>query len=151
MRQTLALAVLTAFAGVMTPMVAQAPKAPSQVAAVENAVEALRVAMVAGDEKVLKALTDDHLTYGHSHGNLQDKGLFVKTLVGPNAEGKFNWIKLSGQTIDVVGDTALVRHVFDAENLPPDGKITTAHILVLQVWKHEKASWKLLARQACPL
>ena len=51
MRQTLALAAITAFTGVMTPVVAQAPKAPSQVAAVEKAVQALRVAMVAGDEK----------------------------------------------------------------------------------------------------
>jgi ketosteroid isomerase-like protein len=46
---------------------------------------------------------------------------------------------------------ALIRHVFDAENILPDGKITKAHIHVLQVWKKEKGRWKLLARQACPL
>ena len=113
--------------------------------------EALRVAMVAGDQKVLDGMVGEDLTYGHSHGMLQDKAAFVKFLVGPKAEGKFNWIKLSGQTVDVVGDTALVRHVFDAENLPPDGQVTTAHILVLQVWKRETDGWKLLARQACPL
>ena len=67
-------------------------------AMVAKNVEALRVAMVAGDEKTLNALTDDHLTYGHSHGMVQDKATFVKFLVGPKAPGKFNWIKISDQT-----------------------------------------------------
>ncbi len=107
--------------------------------------------MVSGDEKTLNALTDDHMTYGHSHGNLQDKAKFVQALVGPKAPGKFNWIKTSNQTIDVVGKNALVRHTFDGETVAPDGKIGKAHILVLQVWTKEKGSWKLLARQACPL
>jgi ketosteroid isomerase-like protein len=107
--------------------------------------------MVAGDEKAMNDLVNDHLTYGHSHGMLQDKAAFVKFLVGPNAPGKFKWIKLSNQTIDVVGKVALVRNVMDAENILPDGKITKAHILALQVWTKEKGGWKLLARQACPL
>jgi hypothetical protein len=119
----------------------------AKTAPVATAVEA----MVSGNEKEMNALVDDHLTYGHSHGLLQDKTAFVKNLVGPNAPGKFNWIKLSKQTIDMVGKVALVRHVFDAENVLPDGKITKAHILVLQVWMQEKGGWKLLARQACPL
>jgi ketosteroid isomerase-like protein len=125
--------------------------APAAARAAQPAADAAAVDMVAGDQKVLEGMVEAHLTYGHSHGMLQDKAAFVKFLVGPKAEGKFNWIKLSGQTVDVVGDTALVRHVFDAENLPPDGKVTTAHILVLQVWKRETDGWKLLARQACPL
>ena len=117
--------------------------------AVATAVEALRAAMVSGDEKALNALTDDHLTYGHSHGKIQNKAEFVKFLVGPKAPGKFNWIKISNQTIDVVGKNALVRHTFDAQNEEPDGKITKAHIVLLQVWTKDKGSWKLLARQAC--
>jgi ketosteroid isomerase-like protein len=123
----------------------------SKTTPVANAVEALRGAMVSGNEKELNALVDDHLTYGHSHGKLQNKAEFVKSLVGPKAPGKFNWIKLSNQTIDIVGKIALVRHTFDAQNEGPDGKITKAHILVLQVWTKEKGGWKLLARQACPL
>jgi ketosteroid isomerase-like protein len=129
----------------------QAAETSGAATAVATAVEALRAAMVSGDEKALNALTDDHLTYGHSHGKIQNKAEFVKALVGPKAPGKFNWIKLSNQTIDVVGKNALVRHTFDAQNEEPDGKISKAHILVLQVWTKEKGSWKLLARQACPL
>ena len=131
-----------------SPLLAAEPTgAAAQVAA---AVEALRVAMVAGDEKQLNALTDDHLTYGHSHGMLQDKAAFVKFLVGPKAPGKFNWIKISDQKIDVVNkNVAWVRHTFDGQNEEPSGKITKAHIIILQVWTKEKGSWKLLARQAC--
>ncbi len=119
-------------------------------AMVAKNVEALRVAMVAGDEKTLNALTDDHLTYGHSHGMVQDKATFVKFLLGPKAPGKFKWIKISDQTVTIVGKNALVRHNFDSENEEPSGKITSAHIKALLVWTKEKGGWKLLARQACP-
>jgi len=127
----------------------QAAEPSGAAAAVATAVESLRAAMVSGDEKTLNALTDDHLTYGHSHGKLQNKAEFVKFLVGPKAPGKFNSLKLSNQTIDVVGKNALVRHTFDSQNEEPDGKITKAHIIVLQVWTKEKGGWKLLARQSC--
>ena len=131
----------------------QAAETSGAATAVATAVEALRAAMVSGDEKALNALTDDHLTYGHSHGMLQDKTAYVKFLVGPKAPGKFKWIKITDQTIVVVGHgrVALLRHHFDAENEEPDGKITKAHIMALQVWTKEKGSWKLVARQACPL
>src|SRR5208337_3230650 len=88
----------------------QAAETSGAATAVATAVEALRAAMVSGDEKALNALTDDHLTYGHSHGMLQDKAAFVKFLVGPKAPGKFKWIKISDQTVTIVGKNALVRH-----------------------------------------
>jgi ketosteroid isomerase-like protein len=140
-----------ALAAIGAGLIATSLHAAEPSADVASAVEALRVAMIAGDEAKLNAMTDDHLSYGHSHGLVQTKPVFVKYLVGPKAPGKFLSIKLSDQTVDVVGDVALVRHVFDGQNELPDGKITTAHILVLQVWKNEAGVWKLLARQACPL
>lgn len=127
----------------------QAVEPTGEAAKVAGAAEALRVAMVAGNEKEMNALTDDHLTYGHSRGALQDKGAFIKALVGPKAPGKFNWIKISNQTVEVAGNVAWVRHTFDGENQLPDGKVTTAHIHVLQVWKKDKGKWRLFARQAC--
>ena len=126
-----------------------AAQSTGDVAKVEAAVEALRAAMVAGNEKEMNALTDDHLTYGHSKGALQNKTEFIKALVGPKAPGKFNWIKLSDQKVEVVGKVAWVRHIFDAENQLPDGKTAKAHIMVLQVWKKDAGKWKLFARQAC--
>ena len=133
---------------IVSPLQAAEPSGAA--AAVATAVEALRTAMVSGNEKELNALVNDHLTYGHSHGMLQNKATFVKFLVGPKAPGKFNWIKITNQTIDMVNShIAWVRHTFDAQNEEPSGKITKAHIILLQVWMKEKGSWKLLARQAC--
>ncbi|WP_186262163.1 nuclear transport factor 2 family protein [Burkholderia gladioli] len=117
-------------------------------AAVAKAVEQLRVAMVAGDEATLKKLTEPELSYGHSSAHIEDRAEFLKDLVGT---GAFKSVTLSNQTVKVVGDNAIVRHVFDSENNQPDGKLTTSHIGVLQVWKHHPDGWRLLARQAVPL
>lgn len=129
-----------------------APLAPAlaqdQTAEVANAVEVLRKAMLAGDGAALKSLTAAQLTYGHSNGRLEDKAAFVESLDGKNA---FKSLDLSDQTVQIVGDTAIVRHTFDAVNNLPDGKTSTAHIKVLQVWIREGGSWKLLARQSAPL
>lgn len=119
--------------------------------AVAQAAEKLRLAMLEGDELTLNALTDEHLTYGHSQGMIQNRSEFVRYLVGPKAPGKFNAISLSEQSIQVLGDVAVIRHTFDAENARPDGSTSKAHIHGLQVWKQDKAGWKLVARQACPL
>jgi ketosteroid isomerase-like protein len=116
--------------------------------AVPAAVEALRVAMVSGDGRALAALVADDLTYGHSNGRLETKGQFLASLDGKNA---FKSIELTKQTVTVDGDVAVVRHVFDGVNNLPDGKTSTAHIAVLQVWKKYANTWKLLARQAAPL
>ena len=131
-----------------TTLAAPVAAQTGDVAKVEAAVEALRVAMVAGNEKELNALTDAHLTYGHSKGLVQNQAEFIKPLLGPNAPGKFNWIKISNQKVDVVGKVAWVRHIFDCENQLPDGKTAKAHIMVLQVWKKDGGKWKLFARQA---
>jgi ketosteroid isomerase-like protein len=118
---------------------------PDPVAA---AVEALRAAMVSGDGRALAALVADSLTYGHSNGRLENKEQFLASLDGKNA---FRSIDLTKQTVTLDGDVAVVRHVFDGINNLPDGKTSTAHIAVLQVWKKYGSTWKLLARQAAPL
>ena len=55
---------------------------------------------------------------------------------------------LTNQTVQINGDNAWVRHVFDSVNNLPDGKTSTAHIGVLQVWKKHPDGWRLFARQA---
>lgn len=112
------------------------------------AVEALRAAMVAGDGKALSGLVSDHLNYGHSDGHVQTKADFIETLAGKNA---FKSIELTNQTMSEDGDVAWVRHVFDAVNNLPEGKTSTSHITVLQVWKRDSSGWKLFARQSTAL
>lgn len=117
-------------------------------ATVAQAVAALRDAMFAGDEAKLGQLLYEQLSYGHSDGHLDSKASFIRSLAGGKA---FQSLSFTDQTVELVGDTAIVRHIFDAVNNLPEGQTSTAHIKVLQVWKKEKGAWRLLARQSCPL
>lgn len=136
-------------AGVIMTAALIAGSAPSQAAtnaeAVAQTVERLRVAMVSSDGATLKTLIENDLTYGHSSGKLEDHAAFLKALDGTNS---FQSIALTNQTVQVNGDNAWVRHVFDSVNNLPDGKTSTAHIGVLQVWKKHPDGWRLFARQA---
>ena len=115
---------------------------------VAAAVENLRKAMIDADKSALENLAAEEISYGHSNGLVQDKAAFVEAI----ASGKnvFKTIHLSGQTIRVAGNTALVRHTFDAE-VVNNGTSGAAHIGVLLVWQKQKGKWKLLARQAVKL
>ena len=95
-----------------------------------------------------KPLEEDGLTYGHSNGRLQNKTEFIRELDGTNS---FQSRELSKQTVFIDGDVAVVRHVFDGVNNLPEGKTSTAHITVLQVWKQYGGARKLLTRQSTPL
>ena len=63
----------------------------------------------------------------------------------------FSIIGLHRAGIKKTATAPRVRHVFDAVNNLPDGKVSTSHILVLQVWKRDNGAWKLFARQSAPL
>jgi ketosteroid isomerase-like protein len=56
-------------------------------------------------------------------------------------------MNVSDQTIDVVGDDAIVRHVLRGES-ESNGRVNPVNIGILQVWKRQPDGWKLLARQA---
>jgi len=116
-------------------------------AAVANAVEKLRKAMVDADKSALENLSAKDLTYGHSSGTIEDQAAFVNAIV--SGKNDFQTIALSDQTIKLTGkDLALVRHNFKAEIKLLDGSTITPDIGILQVWQKQKGQWKLLARQA---
>ncbi|MEM9832309.1 MAG: nuclear transport factor 2 family protein [Bacteroidota bacterium] len=125
-------------------LVAQ-PKAEKAIA---DAVETLRTAMVDAHEAILKEITLDELTYGHSSGLLENKSEFVEALVSGKSD--FKNMDLSNQTITVVDETALVRHELKA-NVVDSGNPASIHLGVLLVWQKQKNDWKLLARQAYKL
>lgn len=114
--------------------------------AVAQAVEALSKAMLDVDQARLEALTADGLSYGHSAGRIENKAQFVAYLV--SRASAFRAINLSDQTISIVGDDAIVRHVFAGETVTPAGQVTPVRIGVLQVWRKQGSDWRLLARQA---
>ena len=143
-RRHLALAGAAALAAAqLTPLAAQAQG--SDAAAVAAAVEALTKAMLAGDRAGLMAVTHERLSYGHSAGRIENRQQFIDPLV--NKTSVFRSITVSDQTIDVVGDDAIVRHVLRGES-ESGGRVNPVNIGILQVWKKQPDGWKLLARQA---
>ena len=113
--------------------------------AVARAVEALVQAMLEPDRVKLEPLCANALSYGHSAGRIETKEEFIADLLAKTAA--FRSIKLSGQTIKLSGNEAIVRHVMDGET-ESQCKVSPVHIGVLQVWQRQDGHWRLLARQA---
>ncbi|HEY7490322.1 MAG TPA: DUF4440 domain-containing protein [Candidatus Tectomicrobia bacterium] len=114
-------------------------------AAVEQAVEAFRNAVLKADRSQLEALCADQLSYGHSGGRVENKAQFINGATSGQSRWKF--ITLTDQTNSIVGNTALVRHTLTGET-ERDGKTNPVRIGVLMVWQKQDGSWKLLARQS---
>jgi len=113
--------------------------------AVTAAVESLRKAMIDPNKEVLEKLTMPQLSYGHSNGLVQSQAEFVEVLTSGKSD--FVSIDLSAQTINVVGQTALVRHILSATT-NDGGKPGQVKLSILLVWQKQKGEWRLLARQA---
>ena len=127
----------------LTPIAAQAQGRDA--AGVAAAVDALTKAMLAGDRAGMMAVTHERLSYGHSAGRIENRQQFIDPLA--NKTSIFRSMNVSDQTIDVVGDDAIVRHVLRGES-ESNGRVNPVNIGILQVWKKQADGWKLLARQA---
>ncbi len=110
-------------------------------AAVAQAVEAFRNAMLKADRTQFEALTADQLSYGHSAGRVETKAQFIDAATSGQSTWKF--ITLTDQTIQIVGKNAIVRHTLTGET-ERDGKTN-------MVWHKPDGQWQLLARQAVRL
>jgi hypothetical protein len=113
-------------------------------AAVAQAVEALRKAILGQEKAQLEALCAEQLSYGHSSGRVETKTQFIEGVMTRKALVKS--ITLSEHTIAIVGNDAIARHTWASES-ETDGKPTSTRIGVLQVWQKQGGTWKLLARQ----
>jgi len=139
MKQLLCLLVMLTIAG--NTIFAQTKEEKEVSAAVEN----LRKAMVDPTKDALTKLTAADLSYGHSSGKVENQAQFIEALVSGASD--FLTIDLTEQTIKVIGNTAVVRHVLTAST-SDNGKPNTAHIAILLVWIKQNKEWKLVARQA---
>ena len=142
-RRHLAAAGAFALGAGLLPGLAALAETPEEVA-VNQAVEALRQAMLAADRAKLAALTHDQLSYGHSSGRQETKAQYIDVVAGKKTIYKS--ITLTEPSTAVAGNNAIVRHIFAAE-VETDGKPTSARVGVLQAWVKD-GGWKLLARQA---
>ena len=112
---------------------------------VSQVVETLRKAMIDADESVLKSITSDILSYGHSSGHIDTKKEFINNLLSGKSD--FITIDLTGQSIHFSGDVAIVRHILSAK-LNDNGKPGEINLRVLLVWQKQSGKWILVARQA---
>lgn len=114
--------------------------------AVVQAVDALMKAMIDIDRPRLEALTADQVSYGHSAGKIETKKEFIDAVL--SRASAFRRIDLSDQTVSLVDNEAIVRHLLTGETVNPSGQVTPVRIGVLQVWQKQGSDWRLLARQA---
>ncbi|RZA06775.1 MAG: nuclear transport factor 2 family protein [Moraxellaceae bacterium] len=108
-------------------------------------VEQLRNAMINADAKKLKELTASELNYGHSGGHVENQREFIEKIVSGKSD--FVTIELRDQTIQIVKDTAIVRHMLIATT-NDNGKPGDVSIGVMLIWQKHHGTWTLLARQA---
>jgi len=113
--------------------------------AVATAVENLRKAMLDANKGELDKYTATDLSYGHSSGKVETKSEFVESLV--TGKSDFVTLDLTNQTVKVVGNAAIVRHVLSG-NTNDNGTAGTVKLSVLTIWQKQQGQWKLLARQA---
>jgi ketosteroid isomerase-like protein len=140
----LAIAAMLAF-GIGGTMNTSAVAQSGEEAAVNQAVEAHRKAMVDVNRERLAELTADKLSYGHSAGKVESKAEFIDAVASKKTI--FKTITLENPSVVVAGNSAIARHIF-VSDLETDGKPGSVKIGVLQVWTREGGGWKLLARQA---
>ena len=119
--------------------------AANPVSDVEKSVEELRLLMITPVKDQLDKITHEKLTYGHSSGKVESKAEFIETLVSGKSD--FRKIEFKNQSVQEVGNTAIVRHILEAETF--DGGVANSiRIQVVLVWVKDNNNWKLLARQA---
>jgi len=111
---------------------------------IAQSVDAFNTAMLNADGPKLESLLADELSYGHSGGQVDSKTRFVDDLVKGTVD--FFTVSISDQTISVTGNNAIVRHVLNG-SVTNKGVKAELHLGVLMVWRRDKGSWKLLARQ----
>ncbi|EOZ98451.1 hypothetical protein A33Q_1105 [Indibacter alkaliphilus LW1] len=117
---------------------------------VKKAVNKLFEVMESGDRETLSRLLSEDLSYGHSSGLIQSKEAFVDEIIKREPIHLKN-IKGREQTVSIVANTAIVRHIFVADGVMPNGEIVPVRIGNCMVWINKEGAWQLLVRQAFKL
>ncbi len=115
-------------------------------AAVEKAAQDLRKAMLDADGAALDALVAPEMVYAHSDGHVEGKSQYIDTIV--TKKTIYSSITLSNVKTVVVGETAVMRFVFDCAYTDLGKPPATAHLGVMETWQKQGGTWKLLGRQA---
>ena len=98
------------------------------------------------DSATLEVLTAKTVSYGHSHGNLQNRAEMIKSI--SNNKSVYTDTAVSAIKIFIQDKTAIVRYLFKAKENKKDGTVTDLDFSMMLVWIKEKKAWKLMGRQA---
>ncbi len=115
------------------------------VLAVAKSVELLNNALIEPEKALFEDILMEELSYGHSSGKLQNKEAFIDDLI--NGPFDFQEINISDETIEIIGQTAVVRHILSAK-ASNAGTPVEIRMGILLVYQNHNDQWKLLARQA---
>lgn len=121
--------------------------------AVTDSVEGMRQAMLSGKRADLEKIPMPGLSYGHSGGVIENAQQFIDA-IAENKKDTYKDVQFNSQTVQVEGDIAIVRHIFDGTVVSKgvnNDQPYTVHLGVMQIWKKDGNAWKLLARQAFKL
>ena len=113
--------------------------------AVDQAVEALRKAILDADESKLRDLVADKLSYGlWPSGFIQNRFEFINNIADKRTI--YTSITYSDASTTIAGNNAIVRHRESVE-AHSDEKVWSVEFGVLQIWQKQDSQWRLLARQ----
>jgi len=101
------------------------------------------------DSLTLEKLMAKKVTYGHSHGNLQNRRQAIDGAV--HNQSTYSDTAVSDIKVIVEGKTAIVRYLFRANENKKDGSVGHLNFTIMLVWIKEKGEWKLMGRQAVSL
>lgn len=116
------------------------------VAQVEKALEVLRNQMLNPTEQGLKGISHRSLTYGHSNGRIENQKEFMEAFL--NGTSDFTTLDFSDVKIEILGNTAIVRHILQADSNDKGKQPAKVNIKVMLVFVKDKNAWLLAGRQA---
>ena len=137
------------FVLLITGSVFAANNDPEDIKAVDEAVSSLIQAFLKADGAALDKLAAADLIYVHSAGNVEDAAAFKNAVT--SGKDKYLNVKFNYQTISTTPTAAIVSHIFDGTLISKgvnNEQPYNLHLGVVQVWKKEGGTWKIVARKS---
>ena len=134
-------------ASMLTQAQTKAPVEGKEEAAVTAGVEKLKLAMIAGDKAALEQVLGKDLYYTHSNGHVETRDQFITAISTKKSD--FVKIDLVHPSVKLLpgNDIVLARHILVADT--NDGGVPRHIFLgIVQLWKKEKGTWKMISRSS---
>lgn len=98
------------------------------------------------DSVALEKLLANTVSYGHSHGKVQNRSELLKAI--SSNQSTYADTVVSNMKIFIEDKTAIVRYLFKAKEIKKDGSVTDLNLSIMLVWIKDKKGWMMMGRQA---